>query len=549
MAQPVAPAPVLPDASPYDVQDNVRIPTRDGATLIATIVRNRSETGRVPAVLFYTPYYQGPGDARIAEMAAKRGYVGIISYARGIRNNLNMFAPYEHDGDDAYDVIDWISRQAWSNGKVGMYGGSYAGFVQWSTARNPHPALKTIVPQAAVMPGFDAPMENNVCQTFLCLGWPNDILQSKPLPRDMFDIWYANGGAYQDLDALAGQRNRIFQKWLQHPAYDGYWKSMVPSPEQYAALSIPVLTTTGYYDGSQIAALQYYKLHARYNPQAEHYLVIGPYDHHGAQKTPSDELMGYAIDPVARISMRELAFQWLDYILKGAEKPPMLADKINYQVMGTDQWRHAPNLDAMNDGALTLYLASNSMSLSATRPVAEAYAPQTVDMADRTTQNNYFTPVLINENLDASNGLVYLSAPAETAYSINGSLSGVLSLSSNKRDLDFSIAFYEARPDGKFFFLTRHLGRASFAADNSERQLLMPGVKTMIPIAATRMVSKRIGEGSRLAIVLNVNKHPYDIINYGSGKPVSEETIDDAGTPMRIQWHDDSYITVPIHAE
>ena len=69
----------------------------------------------------------------------------------------------------------------------------------------------------------------------------------------------------------------------------------------------------------------------------------------------------------------------------------------------------------------------------------------------------------------------------------------------------------------------------------------------MIPIAATRMISKRIGKGSRLAIILNVNKHPYDIINYGSGKPVSEETIDDAGTPMHVKWYDESYITVPIH--
>jgi len=112
--------------------------------------------------------------------------------------------------------------------------------------------------------------------------------------------------------------------------------------------------------------------------------------------------------------------------------------------------------------------------------------------------------------------------------------------------MDVSIAFYELLPDGKYFYLTRYLGRASYAQDKSKRQLLRPGKKELFPLADVRMVSRQIGKGSRLVIVLNGNKHPYEIINYGTGKDVNDETINDATEPLQIRWYNSSYIKIPI---
>lgn len=70
--------------------------------------------------------------------------------------------PYEYETKDVNAVIDWIIQQSWSNGRVGMYGGSYSGFAQWAAAKYLHPALKTIVPYVAAIPGLGLPMENNV---------------------------------------------------------------------------------------------------------------------------------------------------------------------------------------------------------------------------------------------------------------------------------------------------------------------------------------------------------------------------------------------------
>jgi hypothetical protein len=528
----------------YIIRDSVLIPTKSGINISAIIVRKKENANPLPVILFYTTYYQGKTDDYFAEISADRDYVGIVAYARGIRTNIKEYAPYEHEGTDVYDIIDWISKQSWCNGKVGMFGGSYTGYSQWATTKNIHPALKTIVPQVAVMPGFDSPMENNVPYGNI-LGWANDnIYKNKPYDRGLVFEWFNQGSAFHSLDSLGGQPNPIFQKWLQHPDYDAYWQSMVPTPQEYSRIDIPILSTTGYYDGSQIGAIQYFKLHNKYNKNANHYFVIGPYDHWGGQSNPQKNLMGYEIDSVANISMRELAFQWLDYILKDKPKPELLKDKVNYQVIGTNEWRHAPSLQAINNDTLTFYL-DNAM-LVTQKPKTEGFEKQTVDFKDRESQNNYYTPQIIFDTLDASNGLVFETQSFESGFSINGSFFGNLFATVNKKDMDVSLALYELMPDGNYFFLTRYVGRASYAKDHTKRQLLKPNKKESIPCDNTRFVSKKISKGSRLVILLNINKHPFEIINYGSGKPVSDETIKDAGEPLQIKWHNDSFIKIPV---
>ena len=528
----------------YIIQDSVLIPTQSGIDISAIIVRKKTNTSPLPAILFYTTYYQDASDAIFAKKSADRDYVGIVAYARGIKTDLKNYKPFENEGTDIYDIIEWISKQKWCNGSVGMYSGSYTGYSQWATVKNIHPALKTIVPQVAVMPGYDFPMENNVPLSHI-LSWSNDnIYKNKQLPRSLPFDFFNKGTVYNKLDSLAGIPNPIFQTWLSHPAYDNYWQSMVPTPTEYAKINIPVLTTTGYYDGSQIGALQYFKLHNKYNKNPNHYFVIGPYDHFGGQRRPAKNLMGYEIDSVANISMEKLAYDWLDFILKGKPKPELLKDKVNYQVMGTNEWRHAPNLQIINNDTLTFYL--DNKSLIAQKTKKKRFEKQIVDFKDRETQNNYYTPEIIFDTLDASNGLVFTTEPFQKEFTINGSFTGNLSATINKKDIDVSLALYEIMPDGRYFFLTRYVGRASFAKDNSKRQLLQPNKKENIPFDNTRFVSKKINKGSRLVILLNINKHPFEIINYGSGKPVSEETIQDAGEPLQIKWHNDSYIKIPV---
>lgn len=528
----------------YVTQDSVLIPTRSGIDISATIVKKEANKYPLPVVLFYTTYHQGEGDAIFAKLSADRDYVGVVAYARGIRSDRKHYVPYKNEQADIYDIIDWINKQEWSNGKVGMYGGSYTGYSQLATAKDIHPALKTIVPQVAVMPGFDFPMQNNVPVGFE-LNWAHtNVYQQENLTGGLLWDWYEKGYAYAQLDSIAGYPNPVFQKWLSHPAYDDYWKSFIPTPEEFAQVNIPVLSTTGYFDGTQISAIEYFKLHNNYNPNAEHYLVIGPYDHWGGQAKPSPIFRGYEIDSVANLNMRSLAYDWLDWVLKGAPKPELLQDKVNFQVMGTNSWRHEPTIQAMSNQTLRLYL--NEDKLTELKPTKLSFEKQKIDFTDRESMNNYFHPTLIIDSLDASNGVVFATSLFDNDFDINGAFKGALFVETNKSDMDLSISFYEQKSNGNYFLLSRYLGRASYAKDNSKRQLLIPGQKERISLNASHIISKKIKKGSRFVIVVNVNKHPFEIINYGSGKEPSKETIDDAGEPMVIKWFNESYIEIPI---
>ncbi|MEQ8928040.1 MAG: CocE/NonD family hydrolase, partial [Fulvivirga sp.] len=504
------------DSIVYNYKDSITIPTSSGYNLSARIMYKKSITEPLPVILFYTTYFQGEKDIYFAKISADRDYVGIVVYARGIRTNITNYSPYKHEQKDIYDVIDWISKQEWCNGEVGMFGGSYTGFSQWSAAKKLHPALKTIVPQVAVMPGYDFPMQNNV-QLGFELGWAHSqILKKQAIDPSLYWTWFEKGYAYSRLDSAIGYTNKFFQEWLNHPAYDTYWSTLVPTPEEYANIDIPVLTTTGYFDGSQISAIRYFKLHNKYNRSNQHYLVIGPYDHWGGQANAASNLRGYEIDSVANLSMRNLALDWMDWQLKVEKKPEILKDKVNYQVMGMNQWQHKSSLCSIASDTLRLFLVNNKLSKNIGSQ--ETFIKQVIDLSDREKINNYFQPTLIIDTLDASNGIIYKSQTFNEDFIISGAFTGKLKIETNKKDFDLSISFYEKMPSGKYFFLSRYVGRASYANDNTKRQLLKPYKQEFIPLNASHIISKKISRGSQLVVILNTNKHPFEIINYGSGK-------------------------------
>ncbi|HFC29539.1 MAG TPA: CocE/NonD family hydrolase, partial [Oceanospirillales bacterium] len=350
----------------YLIQNNILIKTRDGATISAIVVQKKGQTKPLPVVFQFTIYVRDTGrDLESLKELADNGYVAVIAYTRGKRFSPDEIWPYEHDANDAYDVIDWISKQPWCNGSIAMFGGSYNGFTQWAAAKKLHRALKTIVPYVANRPGMGLPMENNI---FINPNyeWSFYVSNNKYLDnkvgndrkrfRKMQNRWWQTGAAYKDLDKIDGTPNRLFQRWISHPSYDKYWQNMAPYKDEFAQITIPILSIDGYYNDSQNSGLYYLKEHYKYNPKAEHYLIIGPYSHFGAQKKGQKIINGYSVDANALIDTKKITYQWLDYILKDGEKPKILKDKINYQVMDANQWRSASSVQNMSNHTLKFYL-------------------------------------------------------------------------------------------------------------------------------------------------------------------------------------------------
>jgi len=530
-----------------------------GVKINVVVVLKRGVTYPLPAALVYTIYADSATSIRTFAPAAY-GYAGVIAYTRGKGLSPDKIVPYEHDGEDANQIITWISKQRWCNGKVGMYSGSYNGFTQWAAAKYHNPALKTIVPYVAAIPGLGLPMENNV---FLNAnyGWAFYVTDNKYLDNKVYNDpqrwrslnfkWFNSGASYNKIDSVDGTPNPWLQRWLRHPDYDSYWQQQLPYQTDFANINIPVLTFEGYYDDGQISGMHYYLEHLKYNAKANHYLLIGPYDHFGTQSGGVPVLRGYKVDPVALMSTREITFQWLDYILKGAQKPGIIKDKVNYEVMGANKWKCAPSITKMADRRLRLYLTDlkndKGYTLSPQKPQTKAALNETVDLADRNTSyGDYYPYPIIKDSLDHSNGLFFISEPFDKPVTISGMFSGELKAIINKKDMDVTVALYEVTPEGKYFELSYFLGRASYVRDMSKRVLLRPGVEETIPFERTRMFSRQLQKDSRLLVVLSTDKNPFAEVNYGTGKDVATETMQDGKEPLKIEWMNDSYIDIPI---
>jgi uncharacterized protein len=540
----------------YTVDSQVVIKTRDGASIAAVMVRPTSASAPLPTLLEFTIY----DSLKYARECAAHGYVGIVAYARGVHGSPGQVVPYQHDGEDARAVIDWIAKQPWSDGRVGMYGDGYAGFAAWAAANRLPPALKAIATSGPSAPGIDLPMGGNIFQNS-GYRWSSYVTNTKAsdesgyyddaLWRALDQTWYLSGRPYRDLGRLHGKPNPIFIRWLNHPSYDRFWQEMIPYQEQFARIDIPVLTITGYYAGSEPGALYYFTQHHRYNPHADHTLIIGPYDDAVMQRGPLATLQSYQLDSAAIVDLHELRYRWFDHVFKKAAKPSLLKNRVNYEVMGANEWQHAATLDAMAKASLRFYLDSAASGeghrLTLRKSAKPAFIRQAVNLADRSDAG--WTPSidLISTSLAARNDVMFVSEPLTKPTEINGLFSGRLDLTVNKMDMDLNFMLYERLAGGDYIrlFSPTYEIRASYAGDRVHRHLLKAGERQELTFKSERITSRRLQPGSRLVLVLGINRRPDREINYGAGGDVSEESIADGKRPLKISWHNDSYIDIP----
>jgi putative CocE/NonD family hydrolase len=485
-----------------------------------------------------------------------------VAFTRTDGQGAHRIAPYQHDGDDARAVINWIAKQPWSDGRVGMYGEGYGGFTPWAAAKRLPSALKAIATSAARAPGINVPMDGNIFQNS-AYRWSLHVTNSKASdgPRDHDDArwreldqkWYRSGRRYRDMGRLFGTPNPIFIRWLNHPSYDRYWQKMVPYREEFARINIPVLTTTGYFADSEPGDLYYFTQHHRYNPHADHTLLIGPYADGSMQHGPLATLHDYPVDSAAQVDLRELRYQWFDHVFKRGATPSLLKDGVNYELMGANEWRHVASLQAMGQRAQRFYLdaaaSGNAIHrLLQHKKTKTGFLQQTVSLADRSDAGWTPPTELLGKGAAAHNGETFVSEPLTRAAEFSGLFSGQLDFTVNKMDMDLYISLYELLPSGDYvrLFGPAYEFRASYAQDRVHRHLLKAGERQTLKFESERIMSRQLQTGSRLVMVLGINKRPDREINYGAGNDVSEESLADGKIPLKIRWYGDSYIDIPV---
>ena len=221
--------------------------------------------------------------------------------------------------------------------------------------------------------------------------------------------------------------------------------------------------------------------------------------------------------------------------------------------MGANEWRHAASIDAMAKGSLRYFLdaapSANAHRLTLRRNPAAASVRQSVNFVDRKDAAWVPSPILINTSVANHNDVMFVSEPLTKTVEFNGVFSARLDFTVNKMDMDLNIMVFERLSGGDYIrlFSPTYELRASYAKDRVHRHLLKAGERQELTFKSERLTSRRLQPGSRLIVVLGINKRPDREINYGTGNDVSEESIDEGRIPLKVRWFNDSYIDIPIH--
>src|SRR5712692_6630465 len=210
----------------YDLRWGLKIPLRDKVELNATLYLPKTKDGsppETPVIFTLTPYISDTYHARAAYFAS-HGYAFALVDVRGRGNSSGEFEPFANDPRDGHDVVEWLAQQPFCDGKVAMWGGSYAGFDQWATAKELPAHLATIVPAAAAHPSLDYPSVNNVGETY-DMQWftltsgragQQNLFADQKFWRTQFLDAYKKHIAFKTLDSFVGNPSANFQRILKH---------------------------------------------------------------------------------------------------------------------------------------------------------------------------------------------------------------------------------------------------------------------------------------------------------------------------------------------
>ena len=540
-----------------------KIPMRDGVRLNATIYRPHGASEALPVIFTLTPYIADSYHDR-AMYFARNGYVFALVDVRGRGSSEGVFDPFAQEDRDGYDVVEWLAKQPYANGKVAMWGGSYAGFDQWATAKELPPHLATIVPAASAHPGVDFPFDNNVFYAY-DMQWLT-FTSGKTGNGKLFgegSFWfgkfkelYLSGRPFADLDEIVGNPSPIFERWLAHPHPDAYWDAMVPTPEQYAKIAIPILSITGHYDGDQRGAFAFYRGHMKHGTaaaRAKHYLIVGPWDHAGT-RTPNPSFGGLEFGPGSVLDLNALHKEWYDWTMKSGPRPKFLEKRVAWYTPPGDGWTYADSIEEIAKETRTFHLDSDGSPGAATdafhagrlapdaaKRGADAYVYDPKDTRAATWQTADDDDFLIDQSGAlrlSGDGLVYVSAPFAEATEITGWPRLIAWIALDAPDVDLAAALYEILPSGKSILLSAAQMRARYRESVREAKPVKPGEALPYAFETFTFFSRQIAAGSRLRLTLTSPNGIGQQKNWAGGGEVARESIRDARTVHVRLLHD-----------
>jgi putative CocE/NonD family hydrolase len=535
---------------------DLRIPMRDGVQLSANLFRP-SEPARVPTILVRTPYGKGNEITPHYEAFVRHGYAIVVEDVRGRGASDGVFNPLEQEGRDGYDTIDWIARQSWSDGKVGMMGGSYLGIVQWKAALLNNPHLKAIFP---VVSGCDDYRDRfystgGAMKIGHRLNWMSDNMRAPGFQPDFNRfIWHL---PLRTADVAAtGQTSEMYQEAIHHTAFDSFWKR-ISTREHLDRIKVPVFAAGGWYDNFVESDLDAYTALRRTSNVNR--ILIGPWPHN-----MSIRFAGVDYGPDSTIPLRTLQMAWFDQWLRSMDTPLLSKPPVRVFLMGANRWMEEREWPPTGVRYTPFYLesrqAANTLNGTGTlgpRP-ATRESPDRFIFDPRNPAPTRGGAVCCNPKVfpwgpmdqraveKRQDVLVYTTPPLRRDLEVAGPIRVVLYASTSARDTDFTAKLVDVFPSGEARNLTDGILRLRYRESVENPELAKPGeiYKLTIDAGATANVFR---QGHRLRLEISSSNFPRFDRNPNTGGSIADETK--LVTAQQTVYHDKlhpSQVVLPV---
>ena len=495
----------VPPTPAITIEHNVTMKTRDGVALQADVYRPAAD-GAFPVLLQRTPYNK-QNTAGFARLAAAHGFVVVVQDVRGRYESDGEWYPFKHEIADGYDTVEWAAALPHSNGKVGMFGGSYVGATQMLAAISHPPHLAGICPVVTASNYH----ENWTYQGGAFEQWFNESWTSGLAQDTVNRALKAGSNAMQGIQALPLKKYPLFNvqmdpdpakwtarfapyflDWLDHPLYDAFWKQWAID-EQYASIQVPALTVAAWYDLFQGGSLRNYiglKAGAGNDKaRAGQHLLIAIGGHSGWSRKIGDVDFG----PDAAFDENGTTLAWYEYLFQGKQNEFATEKPVKIFAMGENKWRYEDDWPLKRATQAKYFLRSGGKANSANGDGLLAESAASSDDTDNYTYDPA-DPIptvggpLCCDPVHLASGprdqaevekrndvLVYSTDALAADTEVTGPVSLDLFAKASTVDTDFTAKLVDVWPNGFAQNLTEGILRARFRNGTTQADPLEPG--------------------------------------------------------------------------
>lgn len=573
--QPLASGPKARSKQRVVIERHVPVTTRDGTVLVADVWRP-DDAGRHPTLLQRSPYSKSPGRISIVDAgldplrAVEQGYVVVLQDVRGRFASQGTFDPFRQEGSDGADTIGWASAQPWSNGAIGMYGGSYFGATQLLAAAAKPPALRAITPAVTASEYYEGwTYQGGAFQLGFVLFWalsalaPDAIARRRPEERPRFEALLSDAladpwGTYRRLPLgdLGGLEELIpyYADWLAHDTRDDFWRERAPN-ERYGSVAVTGLHLGGWYDIFAAGTIEnFVRLQseaATDEARKGQRLFMGPWSH----ASYGDVIGEIEFGPAAAWDAFDTTawhLEWFDEQLRGLESK---VAPVRIFLMGANTWLDEPAWPPPGVALEAWHLhsrgaaASGEGVLSRAAPAGEEPDTFVYHPSDPVPTHGGATILpgflvgmrtgpLDQRGLEARpDVLVYTSDPLPADLDVIGSVEAVLHVATSGDDTDFTAKLVDVHADGGAFIVCDGI-RALRHRDSLERRSRVRPDESYELAVSLGPTATRFRRGHCIRLEVSSSNFPRFARNPNSGVAPTTATGADLISARQVVYHD-----------